>query len=353
MTATRRRIAPKGGELFLVFVAAIAFGPASRAGELEDARAAFRQARASVQSLHLLVDVESTPSEEAKKLKLIPVSSRWTVEWWLTPDAARWREVYAGRTVDRAWSDAEQRSLARDRPAPERTQTSGDISAMPKLNASTNPWRCAQWTIPNLCMTLDDACASSDFSVTSRWEELEKERLFRVTLNHRRTAEIDVWLSPRHNFLPVRQSYRHLEHKVASDDTVRHFREWQPGVFFPEQIETKRFFGNDRLLVTEKVTFRDVELSAAIPAKTFELTFPPNVPVFDKVRGRMGRTGPDGKLTANAIPYPPLTTIPDAPDGEEVVPSGAVTWPYYAATGFVAIVGAGWLIARARRTARS
>lgn len=318
-----------------------ALRPAIWAGELDEARAAFRQVRESIQSLHLFVDVESVPSEWATAKKLYPGPSRSTVEWWLTVDKARWRQVRPGLTIEQVWSEAELHSLARD------SRTYGSVTSMPKLNAGTNPWRYAQWTVPNLSMTLDELCATEGVSAATRWEGSGGDRLLRVDLNYRGEADIVVWLSPRRNFVPVRQTYRHHQQKVASDDAVLQFREWQPGVFFPERSETKRYCAFDQLLMTQKMTFRSVELNAAIPASKFELKFPPNITVVDEVRGLQGRTGPDGKLMLTAVP-----TLPTAvPDGEEVVLAPRATWTYTAFAIGLAAAGVVWLIVRYRTPA--
>ncbi len=318
-----------------------ALRPTIWAGELDEARAAFRQVRESIQSLHLFVDVESAPSEWAAAKKLISGPSRSTVEWWLTADKARWRQVRSGLTIEQAWSDAELRSLARD------TRTYGSVTPMPKLNAATNPWRYAQWTIPDLSMTLDEVCTTEGVTAATRWEGSGDDRLLRVDLNYRGEADIVVWLSPRCNFVPVRQTYRQLQHKVASDDAVLQFRELRPGIFFPERVETKRYCAFDQLLMTQTRTFRNVELNAAIPAKVFELKFPPNITVVDEVRGQQGRTGPDGKLMLTAAPT--LTTA--VPDGEEVVLAPRATWTYTAFAIGLAAVGVVWLIVRYRSPA--
>ncbi|MFO0807865.1 MAG: hypothetical protein U0746_04510 [Gemmataceae bacterium] len=347
----RHGVGPIRQGRLVVTVAAAAFAllhGACRADDLKEACAAFRQVRDSIQSLHLFVDMDVTPSEMATKLKLLSGPQRYTVEWWLTPDSARWSEVHGKHAVDQAWSDKELRSLARDQVAPQRTHSYGSVQSMPKLNSGTNPWRNALWRLPNLLLTLDEACAAEGASTSTTWEESDGDRMLHVKLNYRREAEVEVWLSSRRNFVPVRQTYRHLEQKVASDDTVVRFREWQPGVFFPEHTETRRFVGFDRLLMTEQTKFRVLEMNAALPAKKFELPFPPNITVVDKVRGQQYRTGPDGKPTATAPPTPPA--VPE-PDGEEVVPVRTATWTYWA-TGLAVATGVLWLVARAR-TARA
>jgi hypothetical protein len=158
-----------------------------------------------------------------------------------------------------------------------------------------------------------------------------------------------MFLDPAANYM-VRKAWTQndAEDGYHSGAEVTRFRQATPGVYFPEEVISKRRnAGRDQ--PDEIHTFRNVVVNQPIPASTFDLKFRHGIQVRDRIEGKKYPVNEAGipigpKVPLAATVVTPIDTQPRSATQQE--PRSAGWWVLPTSVGLLCVAGALWYVRR-------
>jgi hypothetical protein len=149
-------------------------------------------------------------------------------------------------------------------------------------------------------------------NTTFVFDDLLKDKHYRlVKIEKRKEKEIDYivadlscfdtiwqfWFNPKVNYLVekllLRKQISESKDQFISIRTVKQFREVSPGIFCPTQSEFQTYLDGE-LEYIDTFEFNKLSVNQILPNTTFQIVFPPETEVEDRIQGIRYIVGKDG-----------------------------------------------------------
>ena len=314
----------------LVCVAAAPVASGQQADDITLLREGNRGSRDAIRTLHAQFRTETRIV-----LAGAPVSPPQTVsvEWWQDGEQIRWQEQTTVSSrgsnnktgpvtviMDRAVRDGKLTVLEhQDRPGspPYRGALVADFDpAEPTLG---NLWKLGLFLISSRPrITLPELLQRHDCIKNLAKEDLGGRQVYKLdlALPLKDPEECQVWVDPAHNFLVQKIAFKGLPEgtRLREEKEVLSFRECEPGVYFPQEVETRTYAIADdksqQLYAIGHTHFESVVVNKALDAKIFDLAIPPGTPTINRQEGTSFVMGDNGTPRGPISPAPAITPPP-------------------------------------------
>lgn len=247
------------------------------------------QSRAAIRSLSCRVEIHTPPGKEFNPyrgtIEEMP-TRRARLEWWQDSGMIRCRYDSRGdgsHVIDVLWKDGALKTLySQISPDAMKTKiTAGKLEGEKGLETVSSPWQLALFGWPGPLPCTFDKPAYQGTAMA----DLKGHRCIRVTQADNVMAG-EIWFDPKLNYL-VRKSVQFPHPGDRSswyEEEVASFREWKPGIFFPEVVIRRKGEGG-QLSLMDRVVFQDVRINEPIDPTVFLLNFPADTTVTDVLKG--------------------------------------------------------------------
>ena len=329
------------------------------ADDVDVVRAGNKSALESIRSFSCRVTLQSPVSQ-------IPGAEMSTADYWQSGESWRIRSVAGSQIADSIRHDFMRKSLktSAGRDGSKRTVFTIDRVDIERPSSRLDPTghgllrlfgpKIRRLTLEEL---LDEGFMLREVSHEKYLDHDCIVLAFSMKADDGGKAEFTLWFDPAVNYLARKltgnfSSRSANSPKVRRESEVVRFKEPSPGIFFPEQAETK-FYNDDKVVQHDIVTFSDIRVNQPLPAKIFELAIPPNSTVIDKVQGKEYAVDSAGKVVGTERPVSTIPPIPagthQTPTSEE--PTSVIRWLLYALILLFAVSAGIWYVRRLRASA--
>lgn len=340
--------------------------------------------RASIRSIHARYEIKQEVVFKHPNLpKSRPLISK--VEWWQDGNSIRWVEettTYFSKDqlaakgshrskdenevtqIECVASNGEMTVITRKR----RTDGSTEKSAQRNFHKAEHPLRNDLWSLSlfdllstprkNLSelLKLPGAVKSAETRLIGR------RRYYRLIVSApppQGNYEYEILIDPNCNFLvksfTPRESNRTVNTTARFEKEALSFREYESGIYFPHELETRLYLINqvepktEHLWKVSRVRFHSIEINKPINPKIFQLVPKDGTPVVDYRDKSSYLAGPNGMPRGEVGPAPesaPTPTVPTYKEGPRFnwVLSGVII------TSILALLILTVLVMRRRRT---
>ena len=122
-------------------------------------------------------------------------------------------------------------------------------------------------------VTLDELM-NGQYKVNAVKRRTEGDReLIYINLENEK-KRLEIWFDPQVNYLARKMYITSLTRvKTRGESEVVRFKEAEPGIYFPEQVETRGYHENNLTGITTK-TFSDIRINQPLRSGVFQLAIP-------------------------------------------------------------------------------
>lgn len=283
------RYVPHRFEFAAAWLVCLATGWASAESDLEVLIAGCRQARESISTLD--VELEMVPDRGHRRDPPERLGDAVQRVTWLQADkTARWQfsSDFANMRNEFLWKDDQLKLIASQGDAGKEVQ-SGSIAPQPRLESQTSsPWLYALFVSSELPHDfIDVALATNKYRVSVEKARRDgRDEAHVLFTEPSGLVRKEMWIAPSLNYLVTRLLIRETADGLSRiERTASKFQEVKPGIYFPTQSELVAVKQNIAIV---KVTarFKRVKINDPIDPAELELRFPEGLSVADRVQNK-------------------------------------------------------------------
>lgn len=172
-----------------------------------------------------------------------------------------------------------------------------------------------------------------------------------IKISHARARQ-ELWFERGVNFL-IRKDVATWPTGQRSESEVMRFTEVAPGVFFPEEVETRSFSADGKLLRTQRNLFSNFRVNQPLPPESFRVRFSPGTELQDLIAGKRYKVDENGTPIGSPSDLPQVAPLsagvtPRTETREE--PRPWTRWILWPSVGMVLAGGGLWLVRWRRQT---
>ncbi len=308
---------------------------------LDEALSNHRIARDSIHTFYCRVLFSSSPERRG----LFPQA-----EYWRSPDAIRIRSQRGDNSEDVLVQNSRVTTIVKEK----KSRGEDSRAAISQMNVPLS--QCDVWALglltfsdpQNGWVTLDELM-NGEHKVNAVKRRTEGDREFIYIDLEQEKSRLEIWLDPHVNYLARKMYITNLKGvNTRGESEVIRFKEAEPGIYFPEKVETRAYYDNNLTGITTK-TFTDIRINQPIRPDVFQLHYPSGIMVMDTIQGKLYTVDSEGRPVGEVkdlqhVQTPPLRARANSQTATEFEPKSWTRWILPASLGVLAVGVISWLI---------